>query len=355
MNSPVQDIPRRKTTPIKVGGLVIGGGFPISVQTMWKEPLRAADDKLLARIAWLGELGCDLLRFSVPKISDAELLGELAALVPMPLVADIHFDYRIALRCLDTPIAKLRINPGNIGAEWKVEEVLRKAADKNVPIRIGVNAGSLPKIVRGESDRAEAMVKTAELELKILERMNFRQAVFSLKSSDVRETVDANLSFSRLYDYPLHLGVTEAGPLIPGVVKNTLAIAELLKQGVGDTLRISLSESPEQEIITGKAILNTTGIQPRGVELISCPTCGRSQFDVKTFLEQVKDYIHTMDKNVRIAVMGCPVNGPGEARHADLGVTGSGSSVLFFKKGKIIRRDKFENAAAVFKEEVDKL
>jgi (E)-4-hydroxy-3-methylbut-2-enyl-diphosphate synthase len=355
MSAPLEPVSRRKTFPVKAGTLMIGGGFPISVQSMWKEPLQTVDETLPARIERLREMGCELLRFSVPTAGDADLLGQLAARTPLPLAADIHFDYRIALRCLDTHIAKLRINPGNIGAVWKVEEVLRKAADKNIPIRIGVNAGSLPKIVRGESDRAAAMVKAAEMEVEILERMNFRQAVFSLKSSAVEETVSANLTFAAVYDYPLHLGVTEAGPLIPGVVKNTLAIAELLKQGVGDTLRISLSASCEQEILAGRAILSSTGIQPRGVELISCPTCGRSEFDVKTFLELVHDYIHTLDKNIRIAVMGCPVNGPGEARHADLGVTGAGSTVLFFKKGSIIRREKFENAVAVFKEEVDKL
>jgi (E)-4-hydroxy-3-methylbut-2-enyl-diphosphate synthase len=355
MNSPQQIYSRRRTTIVKVADLMIGGGFPISVQTMWKEPLRGADDALLDRIVRLRELGCDLLRFSVPKLSDADLLAAVAERAPLPLVADIHFDYRIALRCLDTRVAKIRINPGNIGAAWKVTEVLRKAADKNIPLRIGVNAGSLPKIVRGEGNRVDAMVKAAEMELEILERMSFKQAVFSLKSSDVDETIAANLKFSAAYDYPLHLGVTEAGPLIPGTVKNTLAIAELLKRGVGDTLRISLSAEPEQEILAGQAILNGTGIQPRGVELISCPTCGRSEFDVKTFLEEVHDYIHTLNKQVRIAVMGCPVNGPGEARHADLGVTGAGKTVLFFKKGEIIRREKYENAVAAFKEEVDKL
>lgn len=346
---------RRKTFPIKVGGLVIGGGFPISVQTMWKQPLGPVTEELLSEIERLRSLGCDLLRFSVPKIDDADLLGELAGRTTLPLVADIHFDYRIALRCLETPIAKLRINPGNIGAAWKVEEVLSKAADKNIPLRIGVNAGSLPKIVREEPNRAEAMVKAAEMELEILERMNFRQAVFSLKSSDVRETVEANLTFSEAYDYPLHLGVTEAGPLVPGLVKNTLALSELLNRGVGDTIRISLSDAPEQEVLAGRAILSSTGIQRRGVELISCPTCGRTQFDVKAFLKDVHDYIHSINKPVRIAVMGCPVNGPGEARHADLGITGSGRTVLFFKNGEIIRREKYENAVAAFKEEVDKL
>jgi (E)-4-hydroxy-3-methylbut-2-enyl-diphosphate synthase len=347
---------RRKTRPIKVGRLIIGNGFPISVQTMWKDPLtkKSLEPATLERIRDLKAIGCEALRFSVPDSNSVEILGALSQACDMPLIADIHFDYRLALNCLDYPIAKIRINPGNIGSERKVEELIRKAADKNVPIRVGVNAGSLPKIVKGEQDRATAMLKAAEMELDIFQRLNFDQVLFSLKASDVESTIRANLLFSELYDYPLHLGVTEAGPLVPGIVKNTMALSVLLKAGVGDTLRVSLSDSMENEVLTGCSILQQS-VGRKGVELVSCPTCGRTVFDVKNFLEQVNKKIQTLDKNITVAVMGCPVNGPGEARHADLGITGAGDTVLIFKQGKLIRRGPIKKALELFMEEVERL
>jgi (E)-4-hydroxy-3-methylbut-2-enyl-diphosphate synthase len=346
-------VDRRKTRAVTVGRTLIGGTAPISVQTMWKRPLRSVQDTLEG-IRGLEEIGCELLRFSVPDSETAELFGQIASQTKLPLVADIHFDHRLALRCLDFPVAKIRINPGNIGRAGKVEELIRKASGRAVPLRIGVNAGSLPKALRQEKNVAEAMVKAAEEELSILEKLNYHQVVFSLKASHVATTIDANLLFSQRYDYPLHIGLTEAGPLVQGTVKNTLALSRLLENGVGDTIRVSLSDSPENEIIAGRSILQSLGIRHFGVDLISCPTCGRTVFDVTDFLDKVHRYMERVNKNITVAIMGCPVNGPGEAKRADLGVTGSENQVIIFKKGKIIRRERADDAIEAFKEELEK-
>lgn len=344
-----------RARPVKVGTLIVGGGFPVSVQTMWKEPLRGIDAALLRRIDTLAATGCELLRFAVPDLDTADLLGALAARAPIPLVADIHFDYRIALRCLEHPIAKIRINPGNIGASWKVEEVVRKARDSQVTIRVGVNAGSLPRALRREADVARAMVMAAESELEILDRLDFRQVVVSLKSSDVGVTVEANRRFAQMFRHPLHLGVTEAGPLIPGLVKNALALSRLLADGVGDTLRVSLSDSPENEILAGRAILQQTGVREMGAELVSCPACGRSSINVHQLVDDVQKIVNRLNRRISVAVMGCPVNGPGEARHADIGVSGAGDYAVIFRKGRVVRKVRADQALDALMEEVGKL
>ena len=329
------------------------------MQSMWKQPLGAlgsthSPEHTLAGIRGLEQIGCELLRFSVPDLQSAELLGELASRTDLPLVADIHFDHRLALRCLDFPIAKIRINPGNIGRADKVEELVRKAEDKEVALRVGVNAGSLPKRLRREKNVARAMVRAAEEELSLLERLGYDRVIFSLKAADVETTVEANLLFAEGHDYPLHIGVTEAGPLVQGTVKNTLAIARLLENGVGDTVRVSLSDSPENEIIAARSILQNLGFRAFGPEVISCPTCGRTAFDVTGFLEKVQPFMRRIHKNITVAIMGCPVNGPGEAKRADLGITGSENQVVIFKKGKIIRRESADHAIEAFEEELEK-
>jgi (E)-4-hydroxy-3-methylbut-2-enyl-diphosphate synthase len=346
----------RRTRTVKAGSLLIGGGFPVSVQTMWKAPVGPADlAGVTLALSRLGALGCDLVRFAVPDLAAAEAVGELSRRTAMPIAADIHFDHTLALRCLDFPIAKIRINPGTLGAEWKVREVVGKAADRAVALRVGVNAGSLPRALEGEPDRVEAMVKAAEDELELLERFSFRDVVFSLKSSDVDETIRAAVRFSRDHDYPLHLGVTEAGPLIPGIVRSTAGIGNLLEQGIGDTIRVSLSAPAEDEVIAGVEILRITGRRPGGVTIVSCPRCGRTTFDVQNFIESVSPIVQIVRKQLTIAVMGCPVNGPGEARKADLGITGAGKMAIVFKKGEIIRRVSYEQALAAFREEFDKI
>ena len=320
-------------------------------------------------------MGCGLLRFAVPDLDAAEVLGNLASMVSMPLVADIHFDYKIALRCLDFPIAKIRINPGNIGSKDKVEAVLSKAAACLRPIRIGVNAGSLPSDIRrrldeGSLDSAEALVLAAERELAIFDQYRFRDVLVSMKASSVADTIKANRILSQRSDVPLHVGVTEAGPLIAGVVRNTAALMVLLGEGIGDTIRVSLSDSMENEVIAGREILMASsqmaleglsgkqhkGIaHPGGVRLISCPRCGRSSFDTHDFTERWQARFYSMDRNITVAVMGCAVNGPGEASNADLGITGAGDKVLIFRKGKIVRTIDAAEADAAFEEELRKI
>jgi (E)-4-hydroxy-3-methylbut-2-enyl-diphosphate synthase len=353
---PLYCAPRRKTRAVKAGNVLIGGGFPLSVQTMWKEPLaRDALPGIREGMLALRRQGCDLIRFAVPDLESADLLGELARASPVPVVADVHFDYRIALRCMDHPIAKIRINPGTIGEGWKVREVIAKARDAGVCIRVGINAGSLPHELEHEKDVVHAMIRAAEMEMDLLEQMDFHETVFSLKSSDVDETIMAGSLFSREYDHPLHIGVTEAGPLAQGIVRNSIGISTLLSRGIGDTIRVSLSAAPLQEVLTGVEILRTLRQRKGGTTIISCPTCGRTTFDVKVFLEQVSDIIHNDGKAMVVAIMGCPVNGPGEARHADLGITGSGKMALIFKKGEIVRRIRNEEAVEAFEEEYNLL
>jgi len=346
-------ISRKKTIPVRVGKIIVGGGFPISVQTMWKEPLEKIDNSLIERINTLSNLGCDILRFSVPRIETAEILGNLAGVVSLPLVADIHFDYRIALRILDFPISKLRINPGNIENPQKIEEIIKKAMDRDVSIRVGINGGSLPRKFKAEKSKAIAMIKAAEEEMEILEKHNFKNVIFSLKSSDIQSTIDANLEFSERYNYPLHIGLTEAGPLPQGTVKSVLAIGEILKSGVGDTIRVSLSSKPEDEIIVGKEIIRSIIYKGKGINLVSCPMCGRATFDVHGFLDKIGKYVNSLNnKDLTIAVMGCIVNGPGEAKTADIGITGAGNSVIIFKKGKMVKKTTAKNAVEDFIDEL---
>jgi (E)-4-hydroxy-3-methylbut-2-enyl-diphosphate synthase len=346
---------RKHTHPVKVGNITIGGDSPIAVQTMWKQSLHKVDRKLINAIQLLKDSGCDILRFAVPDEKAAHLIGELSKNIRLPLVADIHFNYKLALICLDYPVAKIRINPGNIGVKWKVKEVVLKAKDMNVPIRVGVNSGSLPFKLRKLKSTAHAMIEAAEKELEICEQYNFKNIIFSLKSSDTHTTINANTLFSERYGYPLHLGVTEAGPLIPGIIKNTAALYTLLRMGIGDTVRVSLSADSVLEIEAAKAIIKTAGYQTKEPDIISCPTCGRTVFPVEEFNKKIKGNIEKLHKDVTIAVMGCTVNGPGEARAADLGITGTQKHVIIFKKGKVIRRELIENALSVFLEELDKI
>ena len=340
------------------------------VQTMWKDRLSFSDlegkngEALTVRIGKLGQMGCGLLRFGIPDMEAAEILGNLSLMVSMPLVADIHFDYKIALRCLDFPIAKIRINPGNIVGKDKAKAVLEKAGNKGIPIRIGVNAGSLPGDLRlradeGSMESAEALVLAAERELAIFREFDFKDVLVSMKASEIADTIKANRILAERTDVPLHIGVTEAGPLIPGVVRNTAALLALLGDGIGDTIRVSLSDSPEKEVIAGREILRTVsdlgnGSPVSGVRIVSCPRCGRSGFDTIGFTGKWQDRLYTLDKNITVAIMGCAVNGPGEARNADLGITGVGEKVLIFRNGTVIRTIDAAEADAAFEEELNK-
>lgn len=343
----------RKTRVVKVGNVLVGTGYPCSVQTMWKEPLDpGALPSAALRIEGLAALGCDILRFAVPDITAAEALGELSRMVSIPLVADIHFDWKIALRCLDYPIAKVRINPGNIGAAWKVREVVGKAAGNAVPIRIGVNAGSLPADLRDKTDRATALVEAAEREAAALDALDFRDIIVSMKASSVKETLEANRLFASRNDIPLHIGVTEAGPPVQGSVRSAIALHRLLEEGVGETIRVSLSSDMESELIAGKEIVaQATGIRS-GADIVSCPRCGRASFDTHAFTARWASRIYSIREPLTIAVMGCVVNGPGEARHADLGITGAGDKVMIFRKGVVVRTVEPAAADEAFTEEL---
>lgn len=343
--------------PVAVGPITLGKDFPIAVQTMVDRPLTDKNTDFSELIKKYKLLGCDILRFAVPDEENMHLLGALAKTSPIPLVADIHYDYKLAMGCMDYPIAKIRINPGNIGASWKIEEVFRKAADKNISIRVGANGGSLSKEMRSRGlSIAEAMICSVEEELAIPEKLDFKAIVVSLKSSDVETTVTANRIFRKKYPFPLHLGITEAGPMIPALVKSTLGLSDLLREGIGETLRISISDSPEKELIAAAVLLKELKLASReGVEIISCPKCGRAEFDTHSFTDSVQDILYTIPKKLKIAVMGCPVNGPGEARDADLGITGSAGKILIFRKGEIVRKGDQCNAKEIFLEELGKL
>jgi (E)-4-hydroxy-3-methylbut-2-enyl-diphosphate synthase len=370
----------RVSEVVKIGGfshvrpVLIGGGHPVVIQTMWKDRLSFSglNDETIKRIDTLGSMGCGLLRFAVPDIQAAEVLGRLAESTAMPLAADIHFDHKIALRCMDFPIAKIRINPGNIGSEDKIRAVLERAAAKNTPLRIGVNAGSLPLDLREKvengMDTAEALALCALRELAIIEEFGFNGVLVSMKASGIADTIKANRILSERTAFPLHLGVTEAGPLTAGVARNTAALVALLSEGIGDTIRVSLSDSEESEVIAAREIIRAAAqvtashyshagerFKSGGVNIVSCPRCGRHGFDTIGFTSRWMTKLYAMDKDITVAVMGCEVNGPVEAKHADLGITGAGDKVLIFKHGEIIRTIDAKDADEVFEEELSRL
>ena len=362
----------KKTRTVTVGGfnnirkIRIGGDNPVTIQTMWKDGITdvtQGSEKLndiLRQINTLKSLGCDIIRFAVPDMESARALCLIQYHTDVPLVADIHFDYRLALECLKGPVAAIRINPGNIGSFDRVKAVVDGCKEKNVAIRIGVNSGSIPhdieeKVLDGSITRAQALVQAALREVEVFDQLGFTNVVVSMKASSVDETIQANEEFAKVSDIPLHIGVTEAGPLITGIVKSTLAFSTLLKEGIGSTIRVSLSSTPENEVITGREILHECGLRKGGVTLVSCPRCGRIGFDVHSFVDRWQNRLLSMDKNVTIAVMGCVVNGPGEGKHADLGIAGGGDKCIIFKKGKIIRTINAEDADKVFEEELESL
>ena len=341
----------------------IGGDSPISLQTMWKEPINdiSSDtqklDSTLKQINDLQLLGCDIIRFAVPDIESAKSLSIIAERTSMPLVADIHFDYRLAIECLKGNVAAIRINPGNIGSFENTKKVVEACRENGVAIRIGINSGSLPKdlqeqIALGNMSRAQGLCETAVREAEVFDKLNFNQYVVSMKSSDVTETVECNEFYADKYNNPLHLGVTEAGPLIGGIVKSTMAFQTLLNQGIGDTIRVSLSSSPENEVIAGLNILKECGKRKGGVKIISCPRCGRIGFDVHSFINRWQNKLLSMNKDISVAVMGCVVNGPGEGKHADIGIAGGNGKAIIFKKGKIVRTIDEKDADKVFEEEL---
>ncbi len=332
-------ITRRKSIGFNIGNVAIGAGAPISVQSMCNTDTRDVD-ATLRQISELHEAGCELIRLAVLDMQAAEAIRQIVEKSPMPVIADIHFDYRLAIQSINSGVSALRLNPGNIGKRENVEAVVKLAKQQKIPIRIGVNAGSLEKVLveNTELSLAQKLVESALGHVKILEDLDFGLIKVSLKSSDVLTTIDAYRLAAERIPYPLHLGVTEAGTLKAGLIKSSVGIGTLLADGIGDTIRVSLTERPIEEVYAGFEILKSLGLRRKGVNFISCPTCGRTQIDLISLAKQVEERFKNLDKSLTIAVMGCAVNGPGEARHADFGIAGGVGEGLVFKKGEIVAK-----------------
>ena len=347
---------RRNSVVIKLGNVAIGGQSPISVQSMTNTDTRDII-KTVAQIKELTEVGCEIIRVAVPDMEAAEAIAKIKEKISIPLIADIHFDYRLALEAMANGVDGLRINPGNIGSDLKVQRVVEMAKAKAIPIRIGVNAGSLEKslLERYGHPTAEAMAESALKHIDILEKLDFRQIKVSLKASNLPLMIRAYQILAEKVDYPLHIGVTEAGTVQGGTIKSSVGIGALLAQGIGDTLRVSLTGHPVHEVKVGFAILKALGLRTRGAEIISCPTCGRTKIALIPLAEAVEKYLEKVDKPIKVAVMGCVVNGPGEAREADIGIAGGKGEGLIFKKGQVIRKVKEEELLPTLLEEIEKL
>lgn len=329
---------RRNSKQIKIGDVKIGGDAPVSVQSMCNTDTRDVN-ATLNQIRELADAGCEIARLAVLNKDAADAIKEIVKKSPLPLVADIHFDYRLAIRCINNGIDALRLNPGNIGRRENMEKVVSLAKQQQIPIRIGVNAGSLEKELQ-EKDipLSEKMVESALKHIKILEDLDFDLIKVSLKSSDVMTTIDAYRSIAEKIPYPLHLGVTEAGTMRGGIIKSAIGLGTLLAEGIGDTIRVSLTENPKEEVTAGFDILKSLNLRARGVNFVSCPTCGRTQIDLISLAKKVEEKFKNLDKPITIATMGCAVNGPGEARHADFGIAGGINEGYIFKKGEIIAK-----------------
>lgn len=331
-------IKRRKSKQISIGNVKIGGNAPISVQSMCNTDTRDVETTL-NQIHELAAKGCELVRLAVLNQEAADAIKDIVKKSPVPLIADIHFDYKLAIKCINNGINALRLNPGNIGKRENVEKVVTLAKQQQIPIRIGVNAGSLEKdLLDKDIPLSEKMVLSALGHIKILEDLNFDLIKVSLKSSDVLTTIEAYRSIAEKVPYPLHLGVTEAGTLRGGLIKSSVGLGTLLAEGIGDTIRVSLTENPIEEVSAGFDILKSLGLRERGVNFVSCPTCGRTQIDLIGLAKKVEERFKDFDKPITIATMGCAVNGPGEARHADFGIAGGVNEGIVFKKGEIIAK-----------------
>lgn len=336
-------IKRRLSKQIQIGDVKIGGNAPVSVQSMCNTDTRDVQ-KTVAQIKELQDAGCEIIRLAVLNKDAATAIKDIKKQVEIPVIADIHFDYRLAIQCIENGIDALRLNPGNIGRAENVKKVVDLAKTNNVPIRIGINAGSLEKNIAAlDLPLHEKMVMSAMEHVKILEDNNFDKIKISLKSSSVPETIEAYRLMAQKVDYPLHLGVTESGTLKGGLVKSSVGLGTLLAEGIGDTIRVSLTENPVEEVHAGYAILKSLDLRQKGINFVSCPTCGRCQIDLIGLAKKVEDALKNIDKPLTVAVMGCPVNGPGEAKHADYGVAGAIKEGYIFKKGEIIKRVPEEN------------
>ena len=347
---------RKITRIVNVGGIKIGGEEPVVIQSMTNTDTRDVE-KTLEQIDKLVNEGRQIVRCAVPDMEACEALKEITKRSKVPIVADIHFDYRLALKAIDNGVAKLRINPGNIGSIDRVKAVVEKAKEKNIPIRIGVNSGSLEKDILERDGRptAKGLVESALRHVKILEDLNFYDIVISIKSSNVPMMIESYRLISEKCNYPLHLGVTESGTVFKGTIKSSIGIGTLLAEGIGNTIRVSLTSDPVEEIKVAKEILRALGYTKEGIEFVSCPTCGRTEIDLIKIAEEVEGKLKNTNKNIKVAVMGCVVNGPGEAREADIGIAGGKGFGIIFKKGQIVKKVKEEDLVSELIKEIESL
>lgn len=330
---------RKKTREVNIGGVKIGGDNPIAIQSMCNTDTRNVEETV-KQIKELENAGCEIIRVAVPDMQAAEAIKDIKRQIDIPLVADIHFDYRLALKAIDGGIDKIRINPGNIGSEDRVKQVADMAKKNGIPIRVGVNSGSLEKhlVEKYGGVTPKGLVESALGHVRLLEKYDFYDTVISIKASNVPFSVEVYELLSETVDYPLHVGITEAGTVWGGTVKSAVGIGAILSRGIGDTIRVSLTGNPVEEIYAAKEILKDMNLRKFGVEFVSCPTCGRTSIDLISIANEVESRVKSIDKNIKVAVMGCAVNGPGEAREADIGIAGGHGEGLIFRKGEIIRK-----------------
>lgn len=345
-----------KKRTVTVGNIKIGGDAPVSIQSMTNTDTRDAD-ATISQILRLEEAGCDIIRVAVPDSEAADAVARIKKGIHIPLVCDIHFDYKLALSCMQNGADKIRINPGNIGSRERVKAVADMAKDKGIPIRIGVNGGSLQKDIleKYKKPTADALIESAMRHVEILDELNFSDIVISMKVSDVPTMLEAYRKLDKMSDIPLHIGVTEAGTLSGGLIKSAVGIGTLLAEGIGSTMRVSLTADPVNEVEAAKRILSVLDIRKSGVEIVSCPTCGRTQIDLIGIATEVEKRLSGLDKNIKVAVMGCPVNGPGEARDADVGIAGGKGEGLIFRHGEILKKVPETELIDALMEEIEKL
>ena len=345
---------RRETRKVMVGNVQIGGQDKVVIQSMCNTKTKDIDETV-KQILDLEKMGCEIVRVACLDIIDAKAIKEIKKQIHIPIVADIHFDYKIALEAIESGVDKVRINPGNIGSEEKVKMVVDKCKEKNIPIRIGVNAGSLEKDLLkkyGDKPTAKGMLESAKRHIDILEKLDFHDYLISLKASSLDLCIEAYEEASKVFDCPLHLGITEAGTEFSGTIKSSIGLGALLRQGIGDTIRVSLSDDPRKEIPVAKEILKDCNLYKKSPTLIACPTCGRTQIDLIPMAKEVENFLQTIDSDIKVAVMGCAVNGPGEAREADIGIAGGVEEGLLFKKGEIVKKIPQEKIVEELKKEI---
>lgn len=345
---------REHTRVVRIGNRVIGGGHPILIQSMTNTPTEDAE-ATIRQILKLEEAGCELIRCTVPTMEAAQVLPVIKEKIHIPLVADIHFDYRLAIAAIENGADKIRINPGNIGGKDRVRAVADAARERGVPIRVGVNSGSLEKelVQKYGGVTAEGLVESALDKCRMIEEMNYDNLVVSIKSSNVLMCAEAYEKFALVSDYPLHVGITEAGTVLSGNIKSAVGLALILSKGIGDTIRVSLTGDPCEEIKSAKMILRTLGLRTGGIEIVSCPTCGRTKIDLISLASRVEDMVQAYPLSIKVAVMGCVVNGPGEAKEADIGICGGNGEGLLIRRGEVLRKVPEDQLLTALKEELD--